>query len=141
MSNVVKVLAKNVCIPLHYVIDTMVSTALRQRLRFLSEGKLTYPTAWAMGEEGKVVSFLKIFTDRTFAGHLLRSRFQSLANKFIHSLEKHSELFKLQKDLHNPIKKRGKEEGQNYKKQYGNENGMKQLQTKNLLRESISQCS
>ena len=38
-------------------------------LRFLSEAKLAYPSAWAMGEEGKVVSFLKGFT---FAGHLLR---------------------------------------------------------------------
>ena len=42
-------------------------------LRFLSEAKLAYPTAWAMGEEGKVVSFLKGFTDRAFAGHLLRT--------------------------------------------------------------------
>ena len=41
-------------------------------LLFLSEAKLAYPTAWAMGEEGKVVSFLKGFTDRAFAGHLLR---------------------------------------------------------------------
>ena len=32
----------------------------------------------------------------------------SLANKFIHSLEEHSELFKLQKELHNAIKKRDK---------------------------------
>ena len=30
---------------------------------------------------------------------------QSLANKFIHLLEEHSELFKLQKDLHNAINK------------------------------------
>ena len=37
----------------------------------LSEAKLAYPTAWAMGEEGKVVSFLKGFTDRAFDGHLL----------------------------------------------------------------------
>ena len=36
-------------------------------LRFLSEAKLAYPTAWAMGEEGKVVSFLNGFTDRAFA--------------------------------------------------------------------------
>ena len=55
--------------------------------------------------------------------------FQSLANKFIHSLEELSELFKLQKDLHNAIKKRDKtnfldELLENYKKQYGNENGM-----------------
>ena len=28
-------------------------------LRFLSEAKLAYPTAWAMGEEGEVVSSLK----------------------------------------------------------------------------------
>ena len=42
-------------------------------LRFLSEAKLAYPTANAMGEEGKVVSFLKGFTDRAFAGHLLRT--------------------------------------------------------------------
>ena len=42
-------------------------------LRFLSEAKLAYPTAWAMGEEGKVVSFLKGFTERAFAGHLLRT--------------------------------------------------------------------
>ena len=39
----------------------------------LSEAKLAYPTAWAMGEEGKVVSFLKGFSDRAFAGHLLRT--------------------------------------------------------------------
>ena len=32
----------------------------------------------------------------------------SLANKFIHSLEEHSELFKLQKELHNAIKNRDK---------------------------------
>ena len=55
--------------------------------------------------------------------------FQSLANKFIHSLEELSELFKLQKDLRNAIKKRDKtnfldELLENYKKQYGNENGM-----------------
>ena len=47
----------------------------------------------------------------------------------IHSLEEHSELFKLQKELHNAIKKRDKtnlldELLENYKKQYGNENGM-----------------
>ena len=59
----------------------------------------------------------------------IKNRFQSLANKFIHSLEEHSELFKLQKDLHNAIKKRDKtnflnELLENYKKQYGNENGM-----------------
>ena len=59
----------------------------------------------------------------------LKNRFQSLANKFIHSLEEHSELFKLQKDLHNAIKKRDKtnfpdELLENCKKQYGNENGM-----------------
>ena len=42
-------------------------------LRLLSEAKLPYPTAWAMGEEGKVVSFLKGFTDRAFAGYLLRT--------------------------------------------------------------------
>ena len=41
-------------------------------LRFLSEAKLAFVSAWAMGEEGKVVSFLKGFTDRAFAGHLLR---------------------------------------------------------------------
>ena len=34
----------------------------------LSEAKLAYPTAWAMGEEGKVVSFPKGFTNRAFAG-------------------------------------------------------------------------
>ena len=39
----------------------------------LSETKLAYPTAWAMGEEGKVVSFLRRFTDTAFAGHLLRT--------------------------------------------------------------------
>ena len=39
----------------------------------LTEAKHAYPTAWAMGEEGKVVSFLKGFTDRAFAGHLLRT--------------------------------------------------------------------
>ena len=39
----------------------------------LSEAKLAYTTAWAMGEEGKVVIFLKRFTDRAFAGHLLRT--------------------------------------------------------------------
>ena len=59
----------------------------------------------------------------------IKNRFQSLANKFIHSLEEHSELFKLQKDLHNAIKKRDKtnfldELLENYKKQYRNENGM-----------------
>ena len=42
-------------------------------LRFLSEAKLAYPTAWAMGEESKVASFLKGFTDRAFADHLLRT--------------------------------------------------------------------
>ena len=42
-------------------------------LRFLSEAKLAYPTAWVMGEEGKIVSFLKGFTDRAFAGYLLRT--------------------------------------------------------------------
>ena len=42
-------------------------------LQFLSEAKLAYPTAWAMGEEGKVVRFLKGFTDKAFAGHLLRT--------------------------------------------------------------------
>ena len=35
-----------------------------------------------------------------------KNRFQSLAKKIIHSLEEHSELFKLQKDRHNAIKKR-----------------------------------
>ena len=59
----------------------------------------------------------------------IKNRFQSLANKFIHSLEEHSELFKLQKDLHNAMKKRDKtnfldELLENYKKQYRNENGM-----------------
>ena len=59
----------------------------------------------------------------------IKNRFQSLANKFIHSLEEHSELFKLQKDVHNAIKKRDKtnvlnELLENYKKQYGNKNGM-----------------
>ena len=59
----------------------------------------------------------------------IKNRFQSLANKFIHSLKEHSELFKLQKDLHNAIKKRDKtnfldEVLENYKKQYGNENDM-----------------
>ena len=53
----------------------------------------------------------------------IENRFQSLANKFMHSLEEHSELFKLQKDLHNAIKKRD-ELLEIYKKQYGNENGM-----------------
>ena len=42
-------------------------------LQFLSEAKLAYATAWAIGEEGKVVNFLKGFTDRAFAGHLLRT--------------------------------------------------------------------
>ena len=59
----------------------------------------------------------------------IKNRFQSLANKFIHSLEEHSELFKLQNELHNAIKKRNKTNFldkllENYKKQYGNENGM-----------------
>ena len=60
----------------------------------------------------------------------IKNLFQSLANiYFIHSLEEHSELFKLQKDLHNAIKKRDKtnfidELLENYKKQYGNENDM-----------------
>ena len=59
----------------------------------------------------------------------IKIRFQSLANKFIHSFEEHSELFKLQKDLHNAIKKRDKTNSldellENYKKQYENENGM-----------------
>ena len=58
-----------------------------------------------------------------------KNRFQSLANKFIHSLEEHSESFKLQNDLHNAIKKTDKtifldELLENYKKQYGNENAM-----------------
>ena len=39
----------------------------------------------------------------------IKNRFQSLANKFIHSLEEHSELFQLQKELHNAIKKRDKQ--------------------------------
>ena len=39
----------------------------------LSEAKPAYPTVWAMGEEGKVVSFLRGFTDSAFAGHLLRT--------------------------------------------------------------------
>ena len=43
-------------------------------LQFLSDTKLAYPTAWAMGEKGKVVSFLKGFTDRAFVGHLFRTR-------------------------------------------------------------------
>ena len=64
----------------------------------------------------------------------IKNCFQSLANKFIHSLEKHSELFKLQKDQHNAIKKRDKTNFldkllENYKKQYGNENGMWQKTT------------
>ena len=42
-------------------------------LRFLSEAKLAYPTAWAMGKESKEVTFLKGFTDRAFADHLLRT--------------------------------------------------------------------
>ena len=59
----------------------------------------------------------------------VKNRFQSLASKFIHSLEEYSELFKLQKDLHNAINKRDKtnfldELLENYKKQYGNENDM-----------------
>ena len=59
----------------------------------------------------------------------IKNRFQSLANKFIHSLKEHLELFKLQKDLHNAIKKRDKtnfpdELLENYKKQYGNDNDM-----------------
>ena len=59
----------------------------------------------------------------------IKTRLKSLANKFIHSLEEHSELFKLQKELHNAIKKRDKTNFpykllENYKKQYGNENGM-----------------
>ena len=54
---------------------------------------------------------------------------ESLANKFIHLLEEHSELFKLQKDLHNAIKKRDKtnfldELLENYQKQYRNDNDM-----------------
>ena len=53
---------------------------------------------------------------------IIKKQLQSLANKFIHSLEEHSELFKLQKDLHNAIKKREKtnfldEFLENYKKQ------------------------
>ena len=59
----------------------------------------------------------------------VKNRFQSLANKFIHSLEEHSELFKHQKNLHNAIKKRDKtsfldELLENYKKQYGKEKDM-----------------
>ena len=59
----------------------------------------------------------------------IKNRFQSLANELIHSLEEHSELFKLQNDLHNAIQKRDRtnfvdELLENYKKQYGNENGM-----------------
>ena len=42
-------------------------------LWYLSEAKLACPTAWALGEEGNVVSFLKGLTDRAFAGHLLRT--------------------------------------------------------------------
>ena len=57
----------------------------------------------------------------------IKNRFKSLANKVIHSLEEHSELFKFQKDLHNAMKMRGKtnfldELLENYKKQYGNKN-------------------
>ena len=56
----------------------------------------------------------------------IKKRFQSIANKFIYSLEEHSELFKLQKDLHNAINKTNflDELLENYKKQYGNKNGM-----------------
>ena len=38
----------------------------------------------------------------------IKNRFQSLANKFIDSLEEHSELFKLQMELHVAMKKRDK---------------------------------
>ena len=36
----------------------------------------------------------------------IRKRFQTLSNKFIHSLEENSELFKLQKELSEILKKR-----------------------------------
>ena len=61
-------------------------------LRFLSEAKLAYPTACAMGEEGKVVSFLKGFTDRAFAGHLLRTvQVNTLGTSTEVALEKEAE--------------------------------------------------
>ena len=61
-------------------------------LLLLSEAKLAYHTAWAMGEEGKVVSFLKRFTDRAFAGHLLRTiQANTLRTATLVALEKEAE--------------------------------------------------
>ena len=37
----------------------------------------------------------------------IREKLQTLSNKFIHSLEENSELFKLQKELNEIFKKRG----------------------------------
>ena len=66
---------ENVCLQkkLHLIKQRPEENTTAYILWFLSEAKLAYPTAWTMGEEGKVVSFLKWFTDRAFAGHLLRT--------------------------------------------------------------------
>ena len=56
---------------LHLIKDRPEENTTAYILRFLSEAKLAYSTAWAIGEEGKVVSFLKGFTFRALAGHLL----------------------------------------------------------------------
>ena len=66
---------ENLCLQkkLHLIEQSLEENATVYILRFLSEGKLAYATAWAMGEDGNVVSFLKGFTDRAFAGHLLRT--------------------------------------------------------------------
>ena len=65
----------NLCLQkkLHSIKQSPEENTTAYILRFLSEAKLAYPTAWAMGEKGKVVSFMKGFTDKAFAGHLLRT--------------------------------------------------------------------
>ena len=66
---------ENLCLQkkLHSIKERLEENTTAYILRFLSEAKLAYPTAWAMGEEGKVVSFLKGLTDRACDGHLLRT--------------------------------------------------------------------